>query len=122
MPISLKPSGDEGATTHEILLEGANVLGRIRTSQILSEGETRVISIAGFLAELQLVPHANAIVLDDPVSSLDHVFTGKIAARLAREGLKRQVIIFTHNIAFLMELQDAAMALARNAPSRIATW
>jgi hypothetical protein len=39
------------------------------------------------------------------------VFTEKIAARLAREGLKRQVIIFTHNIAFLMELQDARIAL-----------
>ncbi len=113
MPISLKPSGDAGETVHEILLEGANPLGRVRTSQILSEGEARVIAIAGFLAELQLAPHANAIVLDDPVSSLDHVFTGKIAARLAREGLKRQVIIFTHNIAFLMELQDASIALAK---------
>jgi ABC-type sulfate/molybdate transport systems ATPase subunit len=87
-------------------------MSHAHTSQILSEGEARVIAIAGFLAELQLAPHANAIVLDDPVSSLDHVFTGKIAARLAREGLKRQVIIFTHNIAFLMELQDASHALA----------
>ena len=52
-------------------------------------------------------------MLDDPVSSLDHVFTGKIAARLAQEGLKRQVIIFTHNIAFLMELEDACEALAK---------
>jgi len=112
VPISLKASGDAGETAHEMLLEGANMLSRARTSQILSEGEARVIAIAGFLAELQLAPHANAIVLDDPVSSLDHVYTGKIAARLAREGLKRQVIIFTHNIAFLMELQDAGLALA----------
>lgn len=113
VPISLKPSGDEGETAHEILLEGASTIGRARNSQILSEGEARVIAIAGFLAELQLAPHTNAIVLDDPVSSLDHVFTGKIAARLAREGLTRQVIIFTHNIAFLMELKDAAIALAK---------
>jgi len=111
LPISLKTSGDSGETAHEILLEGANTRGR--TSQILSEGEARVIAIAGFLAELQLSPNANAIVLDDPVSSLDHVFTGKIAARLAREGLTRQVIVFTHNIAFLMELQDASIALAK---------
>jgi len=113
VPISLKARGDVGDTAHEMLLEGATMLGRARTSEILSEGETRVIAIAGFLAELQLAPHANAIVLDDPVSSLDHVFTGKIAARLAREGLLRQVIIFTHNIALLMELQDAASALAK---------
>ncbi|MFZ2398021.1 MAG: AAA family ATPase [Smithella sp.] len=113
VPISLKASGDAGETAHEMQLEGAKMLGRTFISQILSEGEVRVIAIAGFLAELQIAPHANAIVLDDPVSSLDHVFTGKIAARLAREGLKRQVIIFTHNIAFLMELQDAAIALAK---------
>ena len=113
LPVSVKPSGATGETTHEMLLEGANALGRVRTSQVLSEGEARVIAIAGFLAELQLAPHGNGIVLDDPVSSLDHVFTGKIAARLAREGLKRQVVIFTHNIAFLMELEDACMALAK---------
>lgn len=113
VPISLKARGDVGETAHEMLLEGANLPGRARTSEILSEGEARVIAIAGFLAEIRLAPHANAIVLDDPVSSLDHVFTGKIAARLAQEGLMRQVIIFTHNIAFLMELQDAALTLAK---------
>ena len=113
IPISVKPCGDTGATAHEMLLEGVNTLGRTRMSQVLSEGEARAIAIAGFLAELKLAPHANAIVLDDPVSSLDHVFTRKIAARLAREGLTRQVIIFTHNIAFLMELEDARMELAK---------
>jgi energy-coupling factor transporter ATP-binding protein EcfA2 len=113
VPISVKPSGASGETAHEMLLKGANPPGKVRTSQILSEGEARVIAIAGFLAELKLAPHANGIVLDDPVSSLDHVFTGKIAARLAREGLTRQVIIFTHNIAFLMELDDACAALAK---------
>lgn len=113
VPISLKPSGNAGETVHEILLEGAT-LGRARTSEILSEGEARVIAVAGFLAELQLAPHTNAVVLDDPVSSLDHVFTAKIAARLAQEGLKRQVIVFTHHIAFLMELEDARMELARS--------
>jgi energy-coupling factor transporter ATP-binding protein EcfA2 len=113
IPISVKPCGATGETAHEMLLEGVNALGRTRMSQILSEGESRAIAIAGFLAELKLAPHANAIVLDDPVSSLDHVFTRKIASRLAREGLTRQVIIFTHNIAFLMELEDACMELAK---------
>ena len=113
LPISLKAHGETGEVAHEMCLNGANLAGRVRTSEILSEGEARVIAIAGFLAELRLAPHANAIVLDDPVSSLDHVFTGKIATRIAREGLTRQVIVFTHNIAFLMELQDAAESLAR---------
>jgi energy-coupling factor transporter ATP-binding protein EcfA2 len=114
VPLSVKPSGSAGEkATHEFQLEGAKALGSTRVSEVLSEGEARVIAIAGFLAELKLAPHANAIVLDDPVSSLDHVFTRKIAERLAHEGLIRQVIIFTHNIAFLMELQDACAALAK---------
>jgi len=111
--ISVKPTGAGGETAHEMLLDGVTTLGKARLSQVLSEGEARVIAIAGFLAELQLAKHANAIVFDDPVSSLDHEFTAKIAARLAREGLTRQVIAFTHNIAFLMELQDASEDLAK---------
>jgi energy-coupling factor transporter ATP-binding protein EcfA2 len=113
VPISVKPIGAEGETAHEMLLEGAKTLGRGRMSQVLSEGEARVIAIAGFLAELKIAPHVNAIVFDDPASSLDHVFAEKIAIRLMREGLERQVIIFTHNIAFLMELQDAQASLAK---------
>ena len=113
VPVSIKPSGDTGETAHEMLLEGAQAQGRAHTSQVLSEGESRVIAIAGFMAELHVADHNNAIIFDDPVSSLDHVFTRKTAARLAVEGLKRQVIIFTHNIAFLMELEDACEELAK---------
>lgn len=114
VPISVKPIGSAGETSHEMLLEGAIVSGSARPSHILSEGEARVTAIAGFLAELRLAPHANPVVFDDPVSSLDHVFARKVAARLTREGLNRQVIVFTHNIAFLMELNDASTALAQS--------
>ena len=114
VPISVKPIGAVGETAHEMLLEGATSAAGARPSQILSEGEARVIAIAGFLAELRLAPHANAVVFDDPVSSLDHVFSRRVAARLAKEGLHRQVVIFTHNIALLMEIKDAAMALAQS--------
>ncbi len=110
LPISVKPTGGSGETTHKMLLVDATVSAL--TSQVLSEGEARVIGIAGFLAELQLAPNGNAIVLDDPVSSLDHNFVVKIASRLATEALARQVIIFTHNISFLTELEDACKNLA----------
>ncbi len=121
VPISVKPIGRSGETVHEMMLEGATKLGRTQISQVLSEGETRVIAIAGFLAELQIAPHSNPIVLDDPVSSLDHVYTERIARRLIKEGIKRQVILFTHNIGFLMELQDAAEELAKTgAPINVA--
>ena len=114
VPMSVKPIGALGETAHEMLLEGATGAAAARPSQILSEGEARVIAIAGFLAELRLAPNANAVVFDDPVSSLDHVFSRRVAARLAKEGVQRQVIIFTHNIALLMEIKDAATALAQS--------
>ncbi len=45
------------------------------------------------------------ILLDDPVSSLDHDYSRKIADRLVAEVKQRQVIVFTHNIAFLVEIE-----------------
>ena len=52
--------------------------------------------------------HSCPVVLDDPVSSLDHRYRAKIAARLVAESKKRQVLVFTHDIAFLLDLQEKA--------------
>ena len=111
LPLSVKPAGASGETQHEFKLEGVALPSKTKLSQVLSEGESRVIAIAGFLAELATAKSSNPIVLDDPVSSLDHVYTATIAKRLAKEAQHRQVIVFTHNIAFLMELDDAVEAL-----------
>ena len=75
--------------------------------EVLSEGEHRCIAIAAFLAELATTESRSAIVFDDPVSSLDHLHRENIADRLAAESLHRQVIIFTHDIAFLFLLKEA---------------
>jgi ABC-type cobalamin/Fe3+-siderophores transport system ATPase subunit len=74
---------------------------------VLSEGETRCLAIGAFLAELETESGSSGIVLDDPISSLDHVFREKVATRLAKEGQRRQVIVFTHDIPFLVQLQQA---------------
>lgn len=74
---------------------------------VLSEGETRCLAIAAFLAELETAAGVSGIVLDDPISSLDHFFRQKVAARLASEAKQRQVIVFTHDIPFLAQLQQA---------------
>jgi len=74
----------------------------------LSEGEQRVVAMAGFFAELALARHTCPIVFDDPVTSLDHLYREKIAARLVAEATKRQVLVLTHDIAFLLELQHKA--------------
>jgi len=77
-----------------------------KLDEILSEGEQRAIAIGSFLAELRLAAHKGGIVFDDPVSSLDHCWRKKVAYRLVEEAKKRQVIVFTHETAFLGELRD----------------
>jgi len=78
--------------------------------KVLSEGEHRCVALAAFLAELSTIDAQSAIVFDDPVSSLDHLHRDRVAARLAEAGQTRQVIVFTHDIAFLLLLDEACRA------------
>lgn len=52
--------------------------------------------------------HRSGIVFDDPVSSLDHKWRYRVAKRLVKEGKVRQVLIFTHDIVFLLAVQNEA--------------
>ncbi|TXH19930.1 MAG: hypothetical protein E6R00_01085 [Gammaproteobacteria bacterium] len=76
--------------------------------QVLSEGEYRCVALAAFMAELATTENKSSIVLDDPVSSLDHMHREAVAERLVVEAAHRQVIVFTHDLAFLFELNRAA--------------
>ncbi|MBR9817283.1 MAG: AAA family ATPase [Rhodospirillales bacterium] len=78
--------------------------------KVLSEGEHRCVALAAFLAELSTIEAESAIVFDDPVSSLDHLHRDRVAARLAEAGQTRQVIVFTHDMAFLLLLEEACRA------------
>ena len=78
--------------------------------KVLSEGEHRCVALAAFLAELSTIDAQSAIVFDDPVSSLDHLHRDLVAARLAEAGESRQVIVFTHDMAFLLLLDEACRA------------
>jgi energy-coupling factor transporter ATP-binding protein EcfA2 len=77
---------------------------------VLSEGELRCLAIAAFLAELETAEGTSGIVLDDPICSLDHAHRERVAERLASEATHRQVIIFTHDVPFLSQLQQACRA------------
>lgn len=74
------------------------------TSEILSEGEQRALALAGFLTEVALTEGSAAIIVDDPVSSLDRERCLLVAQRLAEESKHRQVVVFTHDIIFFNEL------------------
>jgi energy-coupling factor transporter ATP-binding protein EcfA2 len=78
--------------------------------KVLSEGEHRCVALAAFLAELATIDAQSAIVFDDPVSSLDHLHRDRVAARLAEAGQSRQVVVFTHDMAFLLLLDEACRA------------
>lgn len=75
--------------------------------KVLSEGEHRCVALAAFLAELSTLDTKSGIVFDDPVSSLDHIHKDRVAERLAAESMTRQVIVFTHDISFLLLLDEA---------------
>jgi energy-coupling factor transporter ATP-binding protein EcfA2 len=108
LPLNLKPSGSQGETLHQLELKGAKPGRKVSLTDVLSEGEQRVVALAGFFAEIGQGQHSCPIVLDDPVSSLDHRYRATIAARLVSEAKKRQVLVFTHDIAFLLDLQEKA--------------
>ena len=75
-----------------------------RLSAILSEGEQKVIALADFVAEATLRRSASPLVFDDPVTSLDYKRLQYVVNRLVQLSETRQVIVFTHNIWFTMEL------------------
>jgi energy-coupling factor transporter ATP-binding protein EcfA2 len=74
--------------------------------EVLSEGEHRCVALAAFLTELAINAGNSAIVFDDPVSSLDHLHREAVVSRIVEEGLHRQVVVFTHDIAFLFLLDQ----------------
>jgi AAA domain len=79
-----------------------------KVAEVLSEGEQTAVAMAAFLAELATAPHTSALVFDDPISSLDHRWRHKVAERLVAESAVRQVIVFTHDLIFLNDIEDAA--------------
>jgi ABC-type transport system involved in cytochrome c biogenesis ATPase subunit len=79
-----------------------------KVDRVLSSGEQAAVATAFFLAELAVSEGRSGVVLDDPVSSLDHDHREYLARRLVEEAKKRQVVVYTHDLTFLFHLQEAA--------------
>ncbi len=79
-----------------------------KISNVLSDGEQRALSLAFFLAEVAVSDERSAVIFDDPVSSLDQTRRAYLAERLVEESKRRQVVVFTHDMAFVHLLQEAA--------------
>jgi len=105
--ITLNDSGgSKGRLRHRPTLCGA--VGSARVTEVLSEGEQTALGLAGYFTEAAFDETGSALVLDDPVSSLDHIRRARVAKRLAEFAEKRQVVVFTHDVAFVGSLHKAA--------------
>lgn len=105
--VELKEAGGaEGVLYHKLILTRAP---GVELPRVVSEGEQRCLSIAAFFAELSTADDPSGIVFDDPVSSLDYRWREGVARRLAREARTRQVIVFTHDVVFLLLLKQFAV-------------
>lgn len=85
-------NGNKGKCNTQLKLTGNNSV-----LEILSEGEQKAVALAMFFAEIQDGNYP--VILDDPVTSLDHEIAGMLSKRLL--DFSNQVIVFCHNRLFL---------------------
>ena len=110
--VELVSDGKKGKTSHRVCIKGA--ITAKKTDEILSEGEARVVSIAAFLADLNSISKTQAFIFDDPITSLDHNYEENVAKQLVKLSLKRQVIVFTHRLAFAELLNQSMSEMREN--------
>ncbi|HNQ68816.1 MAG TPA: hypothetical protein PKN32_10585 [Bacteroidales bacterium] len=99
----VKERAVKGTITHSLKLKGIN---DYKPSDILSEGEHRIIALASFLADVTGGNNKNPFVFDDPISSLDQQYEEKVVKRLIELSENRQVIVFTHRLSLLGQLNE----------------
>lgn len=100
----VRQRGSKGSTLSKLTVKEK------KPTEILSEGEQRSIALANFLAETSIHDNNICIIFDDPVSSLDYKRRAIIANRLIEEAQQKQVVILTHDLTFLLTLQNRCEA------------
>jgi energy-coupling factor transporter ATP-binding protein EcfA2 len=107
IPMSFATKTNDGKSFFDVALDSVTAK-KAKKSEVLSEGEQRALAIACFLSDPHVSENKGAIIVDDPVTSLDHNRIRLVANRFAKEASRRnQVIIFTHNLLFYQELLRA---------------
>ena len=110
---------EKGILLHQPKLVG--VRQRVKLPRVFSEGERTALGLAAFFTESCLNGSPSALILDDPVTSLDHIRRGLVAKRLVTLAVSRQVIIFTHDVAFVADLKLEANAQGVSVAERSVT-
>ncbi|MGF1758758.1 AAA family ATPase [Photobacterium sagamiensis] len=96
-----------GSSGQQMLKFEINSIGS-NLSTIASEGEQKCIALAGFLAELKVDDRNSSVIFDDPINSLDHHWRRKFSERIVEESKTRQIIVFSHDLAFLKMLEESS--------------
>jgi hypothetical protein len=105
--VTLKDSGAaKGKLRNRPALLGASKSISVRS--VLSEGEQTALGLAGFFTETFFDGTRSAVVLDDPITSLDHERRALVAKRIVEQAKDRQVIVFTHDASFVGDLMRCA--------------
>ena len=101
-----KTKAEKGALLHLPKLVGARQTTEL--SCVFSEGEQTALGLAACFTEAALDESNSGLILDDPVTSLDHIRRERVAERLVDFAQSRQVVVFTHDVAFVADLKGAA--------------
>ena len=110
----VETGGERGQLMTDIHLVGTLKQYANAKESVLSEGEAHVISLARFFTDAHFDIYRSPLILDDPASSLDQSNRRYIARYILEFASARQVIIFTHDRAFvrdLVEMKDRDMAM-----------
>lgn len=94
----VKSKVSKGRVLHRLQLRGASQNG---LTDVLSEGENRIVSIAAFLADVTGKSNKAPFIFDDPISSLDQSYEEAVVQRLIELSQDKQVIVFTHRLSLL---------------------
>lgn len=94
----VKSKVSKGRVLHKLQLRGASQNG---LTDVLSEGENRIVSIAAFLADVTGKSNQTPFIFDDPISSLDQSYEEAVVQRLIELSQGKQVIVFTHRLSLL---------------------
>ncbi|PHF12382.1 hypothetical protein COF84_25740 [Bacillus wiedmannii] len=102
----VKSKARKGQIYHKIKLKGCP--DTIKAADVLSEGELRIVSLAGFISDVEGSPSIAPFIFDDPISSLDQSFEEATVNRVIKLSQSRQVIVFTHRLSLLTMLEEMA--------------
>lgn len=100
-----KAKSSKGKTPFKVTIDNGDG-AKCKIEDILSEGEQRIVSLAIFFADATGSDDFAPIVIDDPISSLDINYERSATKRIVELAQNRQVIVFTHRISLLKELES----------------